>query len=97
MLEIMGFSLVSHIVRNSLRSGDEMTGSDTVCPRLPEFGTSGGTSAEDILSSVPVALIVWRTVKGDEFKSRDGSESNAPYTSSNFGSVYVFIVRSMVE
>jgi hypothetical protein len=85
-----------------------MTANDTVCPRLPEFGATGGATggatklfavapANAAASWVPVARIIGRSVGGEASRSSDGSESNAPYTSSNFGSVYVFIVRSMVE
>ena len=39
----------------------------------------------------------FRSADGESSRSSDGSASTAPYTSSNFGSVSTFIVRSMTN
>ena len=94
-LEFMGFWRIALGGVRSSALSDETTANDTVCPPLPEFGANAGANfvtacLESVTASrpsVPVARIVWRSVDGEGLRSRDGSESNAPYTSSNFGSV----------
>ena len=43
-LGIVMFSSLADCVVRSSASPDEMTANDTVCPRLPEFGATGGAT-----------------------------------------------------
>jgi len=71
-------------------------------PEWLRKSVAGGLFGEFIESkpsrqSVPVARFVFRSVDGAALRLSDGSESNAPHTSSSFGSVYRTIVKFMSE
>ena len=65
LLGFVGLSRVALLAVRLSPSPDEMTANDTDSLGLPEFGTRGGTSAEDMRSSVLVARIVFHSVDGE--------------------------------
>jgi hypothetical protein len=70
-----------------------LSGTDPNLHGLLIVGANFGANCEAVESSVPVAL----AASGVAVRDSAGRESIAPATSNNFGSVWTFMVRSIVE